>query len=166
MARAENDADDPHAIARFAALIPSAGALLGLDPGTKTIGVALSDRQRMIATPFHVVERGKFAADAAALLKFASDNSVCGIVVGLPRNMDGSEGPRAQSVRAFVRNLERLTDLPIGFWDERLSTAAAERAMIEADMSRSRRKARIDAAAAAYILQGALDYLARERFAR
>ncbi|MCC0056989.1 MAG: Holliday junction resolvase RuvX [Rhodobiaceae bacterium] len=154
---------DSHAIEVFAGHIPAAGALMGLDPGTKTIGVALSDRSRLIATPFHVIMRGKFAADAANLLKFANENAVAGIIVGLPRNMDGTEGPRAQSVRAFVRNLEKLTELPIGFWDERLSTHAAERAMIEADMSRAKRKARIDAAAAAYILQGALDFLARRR---
>ncbi|MGE0231350.1 MAG: Holliday junction resolvase RuvX [Flavobacteriaceae bacterium] len=157
---------DGYTIEAFAAHLPAAGALMGLDPGTRTIGVALSDRGRMIATPFHVINRGKFAGDAAELLRFAGDNAVAGIVVGLPRNMDGTEGPRAQSVRAFVRNLEKLTDLPIGFWDERLSTAAAERAMIEADMSRAKRKARIDAAAAAYILQGALDYIARGRTAR
>ena len=137
------------------------GPLIGLDPGTRTIGVALSDRTRMIASPFRLIRRTKFAADGAALLAVTTENAACGFVVGLPRNMDGSEGPRAQSVRAFVRNLAGLTELPILFWDERLSTVAAERAMIDAGLSRAKRGERIDAAAAAFILQGALDRLGR-----
>ncbi|MGE0846749.1 MAG: Holliday junction resolvase RuvX [Flavobacteriaceae bacterium] len=148
------------AVAGFAGgLAP--GPLVGLDPGTRTIGVALSDRTRMIASPFRLIRRTKFAADGAALLDVVAGNAACGFVVGLPRNMDGSEGPRAQSVRAFVRNLAGLTELPILFWDERLSTVAAERAMIDAGLSRAKRGERIDAAAAAFILQGALDRLGR-----
>jgi putative Holliday junction resolvase len=133
--------------------------LLGLDVGTKTIGLALSDVTRRIATPLETIRRTKFSADAARLLAIASEQEVGGLVIGLPVNLDGSEGPRAQSTRAFVRNLAPLTDLPMAFWDERLSTAAAERALIEADASRKRRAELIDKMAAAYILQGALDRL-------
>ncbi|WP_316014152.1 Holliday junction resolvase RuvX [Roseobacter sp. HKCCA0434] len=132
---------------------------MGLDLGTKTIGVALSDGLRMVATPQMVVRRKKFTLDAAALIEFAASRDVAGIVLGLPRNMDGSEGPRAQSTRAFARNLSGITDLPIGFWDERLSTVAAERALLEADTSRAKRAEKIDAVAASYILQGFLDRL-------
>lgn len=145
----------------FAALLPRAGALAGLDLGDKTIGVAVSDLRRSVATPALVIRRTKFTADAAALLALLSEREVCGIILGLPLNMDGSEGPRAQSTRAFARNLERLTERPVTFWDERLSTVAAERALLEADASRKRRKEVIDAVAAGYILQGALDRLAR-----
>jgi putative Holliday junction resolvase len=133
--------------------------LLGLDVGTKTIGLALSDVTRRIATPLETIRRTKFTADAARLLDLAKEHSAGGLVIGLPINLDGSEGPRAQSTRAFVRNLSRVTDLPIAFWDERLSTAAVERALLEADASRKRRAELIDKMAAAYILQGALDRL-------
>lgn len=114
-------------------------ALMGLDLGTKTIGVAVSDRMLSIASPLEVVKRTKFTADAARLIEIVEGREIGGIVLGLPRNMDGSEGPRAQSTRSFARNLSRLVDLPIGFWDERLSTMAAERALLEADTSRAPR---------------------------
>jgi len=143
----------------FASALPREGALAGLDPGTKTIGVAVSDTRRGIATPLETIRRVKFTADAARLMEIVAHRRLCGLVLGLPRNMDGSEGPRAQSARAFARNLTRLTDLPIAFWDERLSTVAAERALLEADASRARRAEVIDAVAASYILQGALDRL-------
>ena len=130
---------------------------MGLDLGTKTIGVAVSDRLLSSATPLHTIRRVKFSKDAEALLQIISDREIGAIILGLPRNMDGSEGPRCQSTRAFARNLARLTDLPIGFWDERLSTVAAERALLEADTSRKRRARVIDHVAAGYILQGALD---------
>lgn len=133
--------------------------IIGLDLGTKTIGVALSDGGRSFAVPKHVVARTKFTQDANDLIKFSDANKAAAFVIGLPVNMDGSEGPRAQATRAFVRNIERMTPLPFIFWDERLSTVAAERTMIEMDMSRAKRAERIDAAAAAFILQGALDRL-------
>lgn len=151
-------------ISDFAASLPPVGGIAGLDLGTRTIGVAVSDGLRQVASPLTVIRRRKFTLDAAELLAIAGDRSLVGLVLGLPRNMDGSEGPRAQSTRAFARNLERLTDLSIGFWDERLSTVAAERALLEADTSRRRRAEVIDQVAAGYILQGALDrlrYLAR-----
>lgn len=141
----------------FAAALPGFRALLGLDLGTKTIGVASSDALLSSANPVETVKRTKFTADADRLLAIAADRTAAGIILGLPRNMDGSEGPRCQSTRAFARNLAARTDLPIGFWDERLSTVAAERALIEADLTRKRRAEVIDAVAAAYILQGALD---------
>ena len=144
----------------FAATLPRSGALAGLDLGTKTIGVAISDVMRGVATPTQTIRREKFTLDAEALLKLLAARQVAGIVIGLPRNMDGSEGPRAQSTRAFIRNLEKLTALPVLFWDERLSTVAAERALLEADTSRKRRSQVIDQVAAGYILQGALDRLA------
>ena len=144
-----------------AALLPARGALLGLDLGTKTIGVAVSDPDRRLAAPVETIERKRFSDDAARLFKLAGERRVAGFVLGLPINMDGSEGPRAQATRAFARNLAKLTELPIALWDERLSTAAVERALIEADVSRNKRKAVIDQHAAAYILQGALDRLAR-----
>lgn len=144
----------------LAALLPGTGALAGLDLGEKTIGVAISDLRRSVATPATVIRRVKFTTDAEALLALLTAREVRGIVLGLPLNMDGSEGPRVQSTRAFARNLERLTALPMAFWDERLSTVAAERALLEADASRKRRKEVIDAVAASYILQGALDRLA------
>ncbi len=140
------------------ALAPNA-ALMGLDLGTRTIGVAVSDRLRSVATPLETVKRRKFTQDAARLLEIIAARDLGGIVLGLPRNMDGSEGPRAQSTRAFARNLARLTELPITFWDERLSTVAAERALLEADTSRARRAEVIDHVAAGFILQGALDRL-------
>lgn len=143
----------------FATALPPVGALMGLDLGTKTIGVALSDSLRSVATPVETVKRVKFTEDAQRLLTLIKDRNVTGIVLGLPLNMDGTEGPRAQSTRAFARNFEKLTPLPIGFWDERLSTVAAERVLIEADMSRKRRAEVIDNVAAAYILQGLLDRL-------
>ena len=130
---------------------------MGLDLGTKTIGVAVSDRLLSSATPLHTIRRMKFSKDAEALLQITENREIGAIILGLPRNMDGSEGPRCQSTRAFARNLARLTDLPIGYWDERLSTVAAERALLEADTSRKRRAKVIDHVAAGYILQGALD---------
>ncbi|EKF19559.1 Holliday junction resolvase RuvX [Nitratireductor pacificus] len=133
--------------------------LVGLDLGTKTIGVAVSDRSLSLANPRPVILRRKFTKDVEALLEQLAADNAGGIVIGLPVNMDGSEGPRAQSTRAFVRNLERLTPLPVAFWDERMSTIAAERALIEMDVSRRKRAERIDSAAAAFILQGALDRL-------
>ncbi|WCR11460.1 Holliday junction resolvase RuvX [Paracoccus stylophorae] len=146
-------------MADFAAALPRAGALAGLDLGTRTIGVAVSDGMRQVASPLTVIRRRKFTLDAADLLRIVTDRALTGMILGLPRNMDGSEGPRAQSTRAFARNLSRLTDLPIGFWDERLSTVAAERALLEANTSRRRRAELIDQVAAGYILQGALDRL-------
>ncbi len=146
-------------MADFAAALPRTGALAGLDLGTRTIGVAVSDGMRQVASPLTVIRRRKFTLDAADLLRIVTDRALTGMILGLPRNMDGSEGPRAQSTRAFARNLSRLTDLPIGFWDERLSTVAAERALLEADTSRRRRAELIDQVAAGYILQGALDRL-------
>lgn len=143
----------------FAAALPRAGAIAGLDLGTKTIGVAVSDGLRQVASPLTVIRRTKFTADATALLQIAADRGLAGLVLGLPLNMDGTEGPRAQSTRAFARNLERLTPLPLAFWDERLSTVAAERALLETDTSRRRRAEVIDQVAAGYILQGALDRL-------
>lgn len=128
--------------------------------GTKTIGVAVSDGMRSVATPLETIRRSKFTEDAARLLEIVAGRALVGIVIGLPMNMDGSEGPRCQSARAFARNLERLTPLPLAFWDERLSTVAAERALLEADTSRARRNQVIDHVAAGYILQGALDRLA------
>jgi putative holliday junction resolvase len=148
-------------LAEAAALMAERGSLLGLDLGTKTIGVAVSDPDRRLATPVVTITRTRFSSDAEQLLKLADDRRVVGFVLGLPLNMDGSEGPRAQATRAFARNLAKLTELPIGLWDERLSTAAVERVLIEADLSRARRKAVIDQHAAAYILQGALDRLHR-----
>ncbi|MEY8830833.1 Holliday junction resolvase RuvX [Sedimentitalea sp. XS_ASV28] len=141
----------------FAAACPPMRALIGLDLGDKTIGVALSDRLAATATPVETIRRRKFTLDAERLLQIIDNRDVGAILLGLPRNMDGSEGPRCQSTRAFARNLSRLTDLPIGFWDERLSTVAAERALLEADTSRKRRAEVIDHVAASYILQGALD---------
>jgi putative Holliday junction resolvase len=145
----------------IAPLLPPRGALIGLDLGTKTIGVASSDPDRAFAAGVETVARKTFTADAQRVLALAAERKAAGFVLGLPINMDGSEGPRAQSTRAFARNLSRLTDLPIALWDERLSTAAVERDLIAADMSRKKRAAVIDQHAAAYILQGALDRLRR-----
>jgi putative Holliday junction resolvase len=141
--------------------LPARGALIGLDLGTKTIGVATSDPDRKLATAVETIARKTFTADAKRIIGLAAERSAVGIVLGLPINMDGSEGPRAQSTRAFARNLAKLTDLPIALWDERLSTAAVERELIAADVSRKKRAAVIDQHAAAFILQGALDRLAR-----
>jgi len=150
------------ALAEAAALLPARGALIGLDLGSKTIGVAASDPDRRLATPVETILRKRFRDDAEHLFKLGSERRAVGFVLGLPINMDGTEGPRAQATRAFARNLAKLTELPIALWDERLSTAAVERALIEADVSRAKRKAVIDQHAAAYILQGALDRLARK----
>jgi putative Holliday junction resolvase len=141
-----------------AAILPGT-RLLGLDLGEKTIGVALSDTTLSIATPFGALPRRKFSANAEELLVLTREQNAGGLVVGLPLNMDGSEGPSAQSARAFARNLARLTEIPITLWDERLSTAAVTRTLIEADSSRRRRAQVVDKMAAAYILQGALDRL-------
>lgn len=146
-------------VAEFNASLPAMSALAGLDFGDKTIGVAISDRLRSVATPTETIRRKKFTQDAEALLKLLAAREVSGIVLGLPRNMDGSEGPRCQKTRAFARNLSQLTELPITFWDERLSSVAADRAMLEADMSRAKRADKIDQVAAGVILQGALDRL-------
>ena len=143
----------------FATHCPPMQALAGLDLGTKTIGVAVSDSFCAVASPLETIKRSKFTADADQLIQILTARRIGGIILGLPRNMDGSEGPRCQSTRAFARNLGRLTDLPIGFWDERLSTVAAEKALLEADTTRKRRAEVIDHVAAGYILQGALDRL-------
>ncbi len=142
------------------ALAALTGPLMGLDLGTKTIGVAVSDGLRISATALETVRRTRFAADAARLEEIIAGRGIAAIVLGLPRNMDGSEGPRCQSTRAFARNLAARIAQPIAFWDERLTTVAAERALLAADSSRKRRRQVIDKVAAAYILQGALDRLA------
>jgi len=139
--------------------LPARGSLIGLDLGTKTIGVASSDPDRKLATVVETIARTNFTADAARVLALATERKAVGFVLGLPINMDASEGPRAQSTRAFARNLARLTPLPIALWDERLSTAAVERGLIEADVSRKKRAAVVDQHAAMFILQGALDRL-------
>jgi putative Holliday junction resolvase len=149
----------------FSIALPGAGALLGLDPGAKRIGVAVSDTTRTIASPLETVARVKFAADAAQILALYDQRACIGIVVGLPRHMDGGEGPSAQSARAFARNLLAVRDAPLLLWDERLSTAAVTRTLIEADASRKRRGEVVDKLAAAYMLQGALDAM-KEREAR
>lgn len=142
-------------------LLSREARLLGLDVGTKTIGMSLSDVTRSVATPYHTVRRTKFTEDAKAIEAVIEEHDVGAVVIGLPLNLDGSEGPRAQSTRAFARNLAARIAVPILFWDERLSTAAVERHLIEADASRKRRAEVIDRMAAAYILQGALDRLKR-----
>lgn len=147
------------AVQEAAAAFGRIGALVGLDLGEKTIGVAVSDPMRAIATPIETLKRGKFAHARDALVAVAEPRAAVGWVLGLPRNMDGGEGPRAQSSRAFARNLCQATGLPVLLWDERLSTAAVERTLIEADASRRRRAEVVDKLAAAYILQGALDRL-------
>ncbi len=144
-------------IADFASALSPMTALAGLDLGTKTIGVAVSDSFRQVATPLETIKRKKFTLDAGRIIEIAQERQLGGIVLGLPRNMDGSEGPRCQSTRAFAKNLSKLTELPISFWDERLSTVAAEKALLEADTSRKRRSEVIDHVAAGYILQGVLD---------
>ena len=146
-------------VSEFANKLHSNNSLIGLDLGTKTIGVAVSDTILSVATPIKTIKRKKFSIDADQLLGIISIKNCCGVVVGLPKNMDGSEGPRAQSTRAFARNFSAKTQLPITFWDERLSTVAAEKALLEADTTRKRRAEVIDHVAAAYILQGFLDRL-------
>ncbi|WP_407524414.1 Holliday junction resolvase RuvX [Methylobacterium oryzisoli] len=148
------------AAAAFAERVPGGARLLGLDLGTKTIGLALSDVGWRIASPLETIRRVKFTPDAQALAAIAGRHGVGGLVIGLPLNMDGSEGPRAQSTRAFVRNLSPILPLPVLLWDERLSTAAVTRTLLDADASRARRGELVDKLAAAYILQGCLDVLA------
>jgi putative Holliday junction resolvase len=153
-------ASDPTlSLTDFMAAVPASGRLLGLDLGTKTIGLALSDIGRGIATPMETIRRKKFTPDAEKLLQICAKQEVGGLVLGLPLNMDGSEGPRAQATRAFARNLALKTDLPMTFWDERLSTAAVTRTLLEADSSRAKRAEVVDKMAAAFILQGFLDRL-------
>lgn len=147
----------------FAAALPTSGALIGLDPGEKRIGVAVSDVNRLIASSLDTVARVKFAADAEAILKLYDGRACVGFVVGLPLNMDGSVGPSAQSARAFARNLLGVRDAPLLLWDERLSTAAVTRTLIEGDASRRRRGEVVDKMAAAYMLQGALDAMQERR---
>ncbi len=146
-------------IAEFATTLPEGAALAGIDLGTKTIGVAVTDRLLSVATPLQTIRRKKFGLDAAALHAIIEARAIGGLVIGLPRNMDGSEGPRCQSTRAFARNFDALHPIPIAYWDERLSTVAAEKALLEADTTRKRRAEVIDHVAAGYILQGALDRL-------
>jgi putative Holliday junction resolvase len=146
-------------LAELAPLLPARGALLGLDLGSKTIGVAVSDPERRLAAGVETISRKRFAVDAARILALAAERKAAAFVLGLPVNMDGSEGPRAQSTRAFARNLARQSELPIALWDERLSTAAVERELIAADVTRARRAKVIDQHAAVFILQGALDRL-------
>ncbi len=141
--------------------LPASGKLLGLDLGTKTIGVAISDGMRYSATPLETIRRQKFTQDAERLLQLIAENNAVGVILGLPLNMDGSEGPRAQSTRAFARNLAQKTAIPVAFWDERLSTSAVTRTLIEADVRRDRRAEVVDKLAASYILQGALERLRR-----
>ncbi|SDI01068.1 Holliday junction resolvase RuvX [Lutimaribacter saemankumensis] len=143
----------------FAGALAPMQAVAGLDLGERTIGVAVSDTFLSVATPLETIRRKKFGLDAEKLLAIVAARNIGGLILGLPRNMDGTEGPRCQSTRAFARNLARLTDLPITFWDERLSTVAAEKALLEADTTRKRRAEVIDHVAASYILQGALDRL-------
>ena len=153
-------ANDPAlSLDNFLAALPQGTRLIGLDLGTKTIGLALSDLGRGIATPMETIRRKKFTIDAERLLELCGKERVGGIVLGLPLNMDGSEGPRAQATRAFARNLSEKTDIPITYWDERLSTAAVTRTLLEADSSRAKRAEVVDKMAAAYILQGFLDRL-------
>ena len=144
-------------IEALVAALPKGARLLGIDLGTKTIGLALSDVERRIATPLETLKRTKFTPDADAIRRVVDRFGVGGLVVGLPLNMDGTEGPRSQATRAFVRNLKPLVKIPVAFWDERLSTMAVTRTLIDADASRARRSALVDKMAAAYILQGALD---------
>ena len=150
-------------VEEFAAEIVTGRPLIGLDLGTKTIGLALSDVRHTIASPLQTIRRTKFSKDAEALETAIAEHDACGLVLGLPINLDGNEGPRAQSTRAFQRNLAGRSNLPMLFWDERLSTVAVERALLEADRSRKRRAELVDKMAAAFILQGALDRIANVR---
>jgi putative Holliday junction resolvase len=147
----------------FAAALPTRAALIGIDPGEKRIGVAVSDTTRLIASSLDTVTRGKFADDAAAIFKLYDARQCGGFVIGLPLNMDGSAGPAAQSARAFARNILAKRDVPLLLWDERLSTAAVTRTLIEGDASRRRRGEVVDKMAAAYMLQGALDAMQERR---
>ena len=150
--------------ADFIAALPPMQALIGLDLGEKTIGVAVSDSFQSVATPLETVRRKKFGLDAARLAEIIAERRIGGLVLGLPRNMDGSEGPRVQSTRQFAANLLVRTEIPIAFWDERLSTAAVERVLItEADLSRRKRAKVVDKMAASYILQGAIDLIAAQQ---
>jgi putative holliday junction resolvase len=149
-------------IADFAALLPRGARLIGIDLGDKTVGLALSDVERRFASADRTLERRKFAQDWAEIEKLVRREGVGGFVMGLPLNMDGSSGPRVQASRTYARNIRNISPLPLLFWDERLSTFAAERALIEADVSRKKRAAVIDATAAAFILQGALDAMAAQ----
>ena len=153
--------DEPAEVPNPLTSLPPTGKLLGLDLGTKTIGVAISDGMRYSATPLETIKRTKFTQDAIRLDELIAQNSIVAIILGLPLNMDGSEGPRVQSTRAFARNLATKVSIPIVFWDERLSTAAVTRMMIDADLRRDRRAEVVDKLAASYILQGALDRLRR-----
>jgi putative holliday junction resolvase len=155
--RPDNSQSPVLELEQFHAALASGARLIGIDVGTKTLGLALSDVLRTVASPLETIRRRKFSLDAARLLELAAEHQIGGFVIGLPANLDGSEGPRAQSTRAFARNLANLTPLPMMFWDERLSTAAAERTLIEADASRKRRGELIDKLAATIILQTALD---------
>jgi len=147
------------AIINLEDLHETTGALLGVDPGTKTLGLAISDPTRLISTPLETIFREKFTVDAQHLLKIYADNKASALIIGLPVNMNGTFGPRAQSVKDFCTNLLKLKDVPIFLWDERLSTMAVTRGMLEADMSRKKRKENVDKLAASYILQGVLDRL-------
>ncbi len=147
-------------LADLARILPPGRRLLSLDLGERTIGLALSDVLRIVASPLTTLARGKFSDDATKLLDICAEHDIAALIIGLPVNMDGTEGPRCQSVRAFARNFEAVFDMEIAFWDERLSTVAVTRTMIEADLSRARQKEVVDKMAAAYILQGALDYMA------
>jgi len=148
-------------VAAFFEELPPGRRLIGIDPGTKTLGLALSDVNRSIASPLETLKRTKFSADAARLLALCAEHRVAGFVLGLPVNLDGTEGPRAQSTRALARNLNKLSPLPILLWDERLSTAEAERMLIAADQTRKRRAEVIDKLAATIILQNVLDRMRR-----
>ncbi len=159
MTQAETGQDSLNELVSFRENIKTGKRLMGLDLGSKTIGLALSDVLFSIATPLETIRRSKFKVDGARLLDLVAEHEVTGFVLGLPINMDGSEGARIQSTRAFSRNLNAICDLPLMFWDERLSTVAVERVMIEADLSRKRRAELVDKMAATYILQGALDRL-------
>lgn len=153
--------DEPAEVPNPLTALPPTGKLLGLDLGTKTIGVAISDGMRYSATPLETIKRLKFTQDAIRLQELIAENEAVGIVLGLPLNMDGSEGPRVQSTRAFARNLAARITIPIVFWDERLSTSAVTRTLIEADVRRDKRREVVDKLAASYILQGALERLRR-----
>ena len=159
MASEQPMTDETEDFANPLAAIPATGRIMGLDLGTKTIGVAISDGMRYSATPLETIKRTKFTADAIRLDELIAQNAIVAVILGLPLNMDGSEGPRVQSTRAFARSLVQRITLPIAFWDERLSTSAVTRMMIQADMRRDRRAEVVDKLAASYILQGALDRL-------
>ena len=158
---AKNMSDVALPLEEIARLLPTKARVLGLDLGTKTIGLALSDVERRLASPLDTIRRVKFSQDAALLIQRANDFEARALIFGLPLNMDGTAGPRAQATQAFMRNLRKLTPLPFAFWDERLSTAAVTRDLIANDVSRAKRADVIDRMAAAYILQGALDRLSR-----